>query len=72
VEPEEHLLVTTKAGVVIRCPVSDIGVKGRATRGVRLQRLDEGDEIVAVARLVEEEEQEAALASTPAAPSPPA
>ena len=72
VESEEHLLVTTKAGVVIRCPVSDIGVKGRATRGVRLQRLDEGDEIVAVARLVEEEEQEAALASTPAAPSPPA
>src|SRR2546425_6953496 len=58
VEPDEHLLVTTKAGVVIRCPVSEIRVKGRATRGVRLQRLDEGDEIVAVARLVEEAEQD--------------
>src|SRR2546425_148051 len=70
VEPDEHLLVTTKAGVVIRCPVSEIRVKGRATRGVRLQRLDAGDEIVAVARLVEEEEQDKALSSSPPAPSP--
>ena len=72
VEPDEHLLVTTKAGVVIRCPVSDIGVKGRATRGVRLQRLEEGDEVVAVARLIEEEEQDRALAADEiAAVSPP-
>src|SRR5437867_3337073 len=70
VEPDEHLLVTTKAGVVIRCPVSDIRVKGRATRGVRLQRLDAGDEIVAVARLVEEEEQDEAVGPPPPAPSP--
>ena len=69
VEQDEHLLVTTKAGVVIRCPVSDIRVKGRATRGVRLQRLEEGDEVVAVARLVEEEEQDKALG--PATEQPP-
>ena len=65
VRPEEHLLVTTKAGVVIRCPVSDISVKGRATRGVRLQRLEEGDEVVAVARLIEEEEQDLAIRAAP-------
>src|SRR3989475_11612732 len=52
VEPDEHLLVTTKAGVVIRCPVSDIGVKGRATRGVRLQRIEEGDDVGAAARAI--------------------
>src|SRR5207244_11903712 len=68
VEPDEHLLVTTKAGVVIRCPVSDIRLKGRATRGVRLQRLEEGDEVVAVARLVEEEEQDQAISPGPALP----
>src|SRR5205823_14592471 len=66
VEPEEHLLATTKAGIVIRCPVADISVKGRATRGVRLQRLEEGDEVVAVARVLEEEEQDEALGSEPA------
>jgi len=73
VEPDEHLLVTTKAGVVIRCPVSDIRVKGRATRGVRLQRLEEGDEVVAVARLVEEEQEEALgpQPEQPPAPQPP-
>jgi DNA gyrase subunit A len=66
VELEEHLLATTKAGIVIRCPVADISVKGRATRGVRLQRLEEGDEVVAVARVLEEEEQDEVLGSEPA------
>src|SRR5207244_11604142 len=61
VRPEEHLLATTKAGVVIRCAVADISVKGRAARGVRLQRLGDGDEVVAVARVIEEEEQARAL-----------
>ncbi len=70
VRPEEHLLVTTKAGVVIRCPVSDISVKGRATRGVRLQRLGEGDEVVAVARFLEEHEQDKALGAGAEGPSP--
>src|SRR2546422_443975 len=65
VQPEEHLLVTTKAGVVIRCAVADISVKGRAARGVRLQRLGEGDEVVAVARVIEEEEQDRALNAKP-------
>src|SRR3989454_171947 len=65
VQPEEHLLVTTKAGVVIRCAVADISVKGRAARGVRLQRLGDGDEVVAVARVIEEEEQDRALNAEP-------
>ncbi len=65
VQAEEHLLVTTKAGVVIRCAVADISVKGRAARGVRLQRLGEGDEVVAVARVIEEEEQDRALNAEP-------
>ena len=69
VEPEEHLLITTKQGVVIRCPVSDIGVKGRAARGVRLQRLGVGDEVVAVARVLEEQEQDQALAAAKPPPS---
>jgi len=50
---------------VIRCAVADISVKGRATRGVRLQRLGEGDEVVAVARVIEEEEQDRALNAGP-------
>jgi len=73
VDRDEELLVTTKQGVVIRCPVSDVGVKGRATRGVRLQRLQEGDEVVAVARLVGEREEERVIeaAETPPPATPP-
>src|SRR5438093_1541080 len=48
-------------GVEIRCAVADISVKGRTARGVRLQRLGDGDEVVAVARVIEEEEQDRAL-----------
>src|SRR3989442_985912 len=69
VQSEEHLLVTTKAGVVIRCAVADISVKGRSARGVRLQRLGDGDEVVAVARVIEEEEQDRALNEEPSAES---
>src|SRR6266705_1092848 len=69
VQSEEHLLVTTKAGVVIRCAVADISVKGRSARGVRLQRLGDGDEVVAVARVIEEEEKDRALNEEPSAES---
>ncbi len=52
---------------MIRCAVTDISVKGRAARGVRLQRLGDGDEVVAVARVIEEEEQDRALNAGPPA-----
>ena len=41
---------------MIRTPVSDIRVCGRATQGVRLMRVAEGCRIVAVARAEAEEE----------------
>jgi len=58
VHPEDQLLVTTKNGMVIRCPVKDIRVAGRATKGVRIIRLEDGDQVMAVARLIGEREEE--------------
>jgi DNA gyrase subunit A len=49
VTDEDDLMITTAAGVTIRTPVRDISVIGRATQGVRVMRLDEGDEIADVA-----------------------
>jgi len=37
----------------MRTPVTDISVIGRATRGVRCVRLQEGDALVSAARVVE-------------------
>ena len=42
------LMIITQAGLTIRMAVSDIRVAGRATQGVRLINLNEGDSIAAV------------------------
>ncbi len=47
----EDLMITCKSGVTIRMPVSGISEQGRATQGVKLIRLDEGDEIAAITRI---------------------
>jgi len=52
---EDDLIITTAAGVTIRMPVSDISVLGRATQGVKMIRLDEGDKIADVAALKPED-----------------
>ncbi|WP_143310809.1 DNA gyrase subunit A [Chitinophaga vietnamensis] len=55
---EKHdLMITCKSGITIRMAVADIREAGRATQGVRLIRLDDNDEIAAVARLDEQEEE---------------
>lgn len=47
----EDLMITCKSGVTIRMPVSGISEQGRATQGVKLIKLDEGDEIAAITNL---------------------
>ncbi|RKY14493.1 MAG: DNA gyrase subunit A, partial [Planctomycetota bacterium] len=48
---EDELVLITEAGKMIRVAVRDIRVTSRATKGVRLIRLEEGDRIVSVARV---------------------
>ncbi len=45
----DDLIITTKAGITIRMSASDIRIMGRATQGVKVIRLDEGEEIGDVA-----------------------
>jgi len=51
----DDLLLITAKGLVIRQKIRDIKVIGRATQGVRLVRLGEGDRVADVARVVREE-----------------
>jgi len=51
VAENEDIMITCKSGVTIRMPVSGISEQGRATQGVKLIRLDEGDEIAAITQL---------------------
>lgn len=42
---EEDLIVISQKGQVIRTNVNSISILGRATQGVRIMRLDEGDKV---------------------------
>jgi DNA gyrase subunit A len=52
----DQLLLITQSGMLIRIKVKDVRETGRAAQGVRLINLDEGDRVVAVAKLAEPEE----------------
>jgi DNA gyrase subunit A len=56
--PEDELMLMTKQGVLIRMAVKGIRVAGRNTQGVKLVNLDSKDLVMAVARVVPEEEGE--------------
>jgi len=55
VSEKEDLIITCKSGVTIRMKVSDISEQGRATQGVKLIRLDEGDEIAAITKIEDQD-----------------
>jgi len=67
----DQLLLITQSGMLIRIKVKDIRETGRAAQGVKLIDLDEGDRVVAVAKLAEPEDvddEPQATLPTPAAP----
>jgi DNA gyrase subunit A len=61
VAEKEDLMITCKSGVTIRMKVSDISEQGRATQGVKLIRLDEGDEIAGITKIEDQENGENGL-----------
>lgn len=57
VSEKEDLMITCVSGVTIRMKVRDVSEQGRATQGVKLIRIDEGDAIAAITKLDEQEEE---------------
>ncbi|WP_317131455.1 DNA gyrase subunit A [Panacibacter ginsenosidivorans] len=55
VSEKEDLIITCKSGITLRTGISSIKEAGRATQGVILIRLDNGDEIAAVSKIEEQE-----------------
>ena len=53
VDDEDELLLVSDAGQLIRCPISEIRIAARPTQGVNLMRIDDGEKIVAVERLID-------------------
>ncbi|MDW8261037.1 MAG: DNA gyrase subunit A [Phycisphaerales bacterium] len=71
VTENDELMMITERGILIRTRVSEIRETGRHAAGVRLIRLDEGDKLVAMARVEPEEpssDQEPSEGEAPTSP----
>lgn len=55
VKETDEVMLISRNGIVIRTPVNTISVIGRSTQGVRVMRLDSGDEACAVAKIAQDE-----------------
>lgn len=64
VTEENDLMIITKSGLTIRMAVSEIRIAGRATQGVKLINIREGDSIAAVCPVAKSEEEEVAEETT--------
>jgi len=54
VTDDQEIILTTKQGMNVRIPVKDIRSQGRNTMGVRIMRLNDGDRVVSVTRVMAE------------------
>lgn len=61
VKEDDEVMIISENGVLIRIAVREISVLGRATQGVRLIRMDDGDFVAAIAHMPREEEEETLL-----------
>ncbi len=57
VEPAEQLMLVTDQGKLIRMPVKDIRIAGRATQGVTLFKVAEAEQVVSAARIRESDDE---------------
>ena len=58
VTDEDDLMIITRKGITIRMHIDELRVMGRATQGVKLINLRNGDEIAAVAKVYRDDEGE--------------
>jgi DNA gyrase subunit A len=68
---DDELMIISQQGMIIRMRAGDVRTIGRATQGVRLIGIEEGDEVVAIAKLAEKEDDpDAASGEAEAGPEP--
>ena len=58
VKDDDDVVIVTQNGILIRQEIEGVSVIGRNTQGVRLINLDEGDQVIGVALVVNQDEAE--------------
>jgi DNA gyrase subunit A len=57
VADKDEIMLTSRDGMMVRVPVEGIRIQGRNTMGVTIMRLNEGDKVVSVAKIMENGEE---------------
>jgi DNA gyrase subunit A len=65
VADDDHLILISDKGKIIRIRVRDISTVGRATQGVRLMRVDDGEQVAAIERLADPQDEAAIAEGAP-------
>ncbi len=60
VEGDEDLLITTSKGVIIRTPLASVKIAGRHTQGVKVIKVEDGQEVASIAIAPHQDEEEIA------------
>ncbi len=58
VKDDENLMIINSDGILIRIRVDDISITGRKTSGVKLMRTDEDTQLVSIAKIADDEDEE--------------
>ncbi len=71
VDDSDELMLISEKGILIRTRVGEVRETGRGTAGVRLIRMEEGDRLVAMAKIdIDESEKEAVAEAGPSQDQP--
>lgn len=60
VRPGDEMMIISRDGIIIRVNVNDISEQGRYAQGVRVIKLDDGDTVVDMAKVISKDEEEEA------------
>ncbi len=58
VTDEDDLIMISIKGIIIRIRTSEISILGRATQGVTLMRIEEDNQVVSIAKIINEDSEE--------------
>ncbi len=70
VTDQDEVMLISQEGMMVRCPVKDVRMTGRAAQGVRLINIKGQDRVASVAKVVPKEREEEPVAVAAGSPSP--
>ena len=57
IDEDDQVMIVTDGGLLIRCPVQNIRIVSRSSRGVTVIKTREGERVVSVERVLESEDE---------------